>query len=168
MLFVLFVCTANQFRSPLAVACFMDLLNKMDALGEWRVESAGTWTIPGLPASTAAIRVADYLGLPGLNAHRTRQVDQELLDQFDLILVMEVNHLETISNEFSSVYQRLNLLSEVADGFPYSILDPGDQNSDPSAVAIELQELIQRGQVRIMELAQSLHNSRREPGYDDS
>ncbi len=157
---VLFVCTANQFRSPLAAACFINCLDQENADDIWRVESAGTWTMPGLPAAPLALKVAERLGLPGLNAHRTRPVDQTLLDQFDLILVMESGHLEAITVEFPSVCGRLNLLSEVADGVPYSILDPADQSSDPQEVASELQLLIQRGANKISALAQSLHDAR--------
>ena len=157
---ILFVCTANQFRSPLAAACFINCLDQENAHDKWRVESAGTWTIPGLPAANLALKAAGRLGLPRLNAHRTRQVDQALLDQFDLILVMESGHLEAIASEFPSVCGRLKLLSEVADGLPYSILDPADVRDDPQGVASELQLLIKRGANKISTLAQSLHDAR--------
>ncbi len=160
---VLFVCTANQFRSPLAAACFNQILDQAGQLPSWCVESAGTWTIPDLPATSQAIRIADHLDLPGLAAHRTRQVDQELLDRFDLILVMEIGHLEALASEFPSACDRLNLLSEVADGSPYSILDPFDQNTDPEEVAAELVALIQNGSRHIIDLAERLHASNHPP-----
>ncbi len=157
---VLFVCTANQFRSPLAAACFLQALGRINVPGDWRVESAGTWTIPDLPAASSALKAADRLGLPGLASHRTRQVDQMLLDTFDLILVMEIGHLEALTSEFPSANDRLYLLSEVVDGTPYSLLDPSDRNGDPLEIAVELQTLIQNGSGRIMNLAQILHTSR--------
>ncbi len=160
---VLFVCTANQFRSPLAAACFSQVLDRAGLLPEWRVESAGTWTIPDLPASSQAIHLADRFELPGLAAHRTRQIDQKLLDCFDLILVMEIGHLEALVSEFPSASPRLNLLSEVTEGAPYSLLDPFDQSTDPYEVASELIALIQNGSRRIIELAESLHASRHPP-----
>jgi protein-tyrosine phosphatase len=158
---VLFVCTANQFRSPLAAACFLDCLDQDPAPGTWRVESAGTWTISDLPAAPPAVKAAERLGLSGLDAHRTRLVDQALLEQFDLILVMEIGHLEAITIEFPSVCGRLNLLSQVVDGLTYSILDPADYRKGPQELASELQALIERGMNKILDLARSLHDARR-------
>ena len=165
---VLFVCTANQFRSPLAAACFINSLNQANAIEGWKVESAGTWTITGLPASSLAIQIANRLGLPGLNAHKTRPVDQKLLDQFDLILVMELGHLEAVASEFPSVRGRLNLLSNVVNGIPYSIPDPAGQDGNPEEVASELQMMIQSGSRQIMELAQSLHKTRQSSNQGNS
>jgi protein-tyrosine phosphatase len=157
---ILFVCTANQFRSPLAAAFFVNCLDQDNTLETWRVESAGTWAIPNLPAASLALKAADRLGLIGLKAHRTRLVDKALLDQFDLILVMEIGHVEAIRIEFPSVRERLSLLSEVVDGVPYSILDPADYGRDPQEVVSELHSLIQRGAKKISILAQSLHDAR--------
>src|SRR5271157_1892556 len=104
---VLFVCTANQFRSPIAAACLINFIRQEDTPKKWRVESAGTWTKPGLPVSPLALQIAQQLGLRGLESHITHQVSQELLDEFDLILVMESGHLEAIASEFHNVFGRL-------------------------------------------------------------
>ena len=48
---VLFVCTANRFRSPLAAAIFKRFLLESQETGRWRVSSAGTWTRSGLPVN---------------------------------------------------------------------------------------------------------------------
>ncbi|MCJ7585645.1 MAG: hypothetical protein MUO30_12870 [Anaerolineales bacterium] len=157
---ILFVCTANQFRSPIAAACLIDFIHPENPLEKWRVESAGTWTKPGLPTSPLALKIAHRLGLRGLEGHITRQVTQELLDQFDLILVMETGHLEAIASEFPNVVGRMMLLSEIVDGAPYSILDPADQGSDPDDVASELQMLIQKGGSKILDLAKTFHRAR--------
>jgi protein-tyrosine phosphatase len=156
---ILFVCSANQFRSPLAAAFLRKLLETDKSTKEWRVESAGTWTKPGLPASTAAIRIVDHLGLPGLNTHRTRQVSSELLDKYDLILVMEQGQREAIASEFPSAIDRTRLLTEVVDGLPYDIPDPVGLKNDLRDVASELQELIEKGGDYILKLAESLHRN---------
>ena len=160
MPFVLFVCTANQFRSPIAAACLIDFIRQENSPGKWRVESAGTWTKPGLPAASLALQIAQRFGLRGLESHVTQEVSQELLDQFDLILVMEINHLEAIASEFHNVFGRLMLLSEIVDGIPYNILDPSAPGNDPNEAASELQILIQRGGNKILDFAQSLHLAR--------
>lgn len=157
---VLFVCTANQFRSPLAVAGLRDLVEKENLPEEWRVDSAGTWTKPGLPASTLAVQIARRLGLRGLEDHVTRQVDRELLENSDLILVMERGHLEAINSEFPFDSGRLRLLSQIVDGKQYDIPDPAYQADDPDEVASQLITIVQRGGSRILQLARSLHGDR--------
>jgi protein-tyrosine phosphatase len=160
MPFILFVCTANQFRSPIAAACLINFIRRENSPEKWKVESAGTWTKPGLPAAPLALQIAQRLGLHGLESHITRQVSQELLDQVDLILVMETGHLEAIASEFPNVYGRLMLLSEIVDGIPYDILDPADRGNDPNEVVSELQMLIQRGGNKILDWAHSFHRAR--------
>ena len=157
---ILFVCTANQFRSPIAAASLINFIRRENLPGNWIVESAGTWTKPGLPVSPLALRIAQGLGLCGLECHVTQVVSQELLDQFDLILVMDSGHLEAIDNEFPNICGRLILLSEFVDGISYDIVDPADPNNGPDEVACELQMLIQRGANKILDFAQSLHRAR--------
>ena len=157
---VLFVCTANQFRSPLAAAGLRDFVDKENPPEEWMVHSAGTWTKPGLPASTIAVQIARRLGLRGLEDHVTRQVDRELLEQSDLILVMERSHLEAIKSEFRSDAGRLKLLSQIVDGNQYDVPDPNQQTGDPDEVASQLVTMVQRGGSRILQLARDLHGDR--------
>ena len=70
---ILFVCTANRFRSPIAAACTEQKLQKADLANKWTVISAGTWTTEGIPAHPRAVMAAAALGLD-LTAHRTREV----------------------------------------------------------------------------------------------
>ena len=165
---ILFVCTANQFRSPLAAAFLVKFLESENRIDGWTVGSAGTWTEPGRPATALAVRLADRSGLPGLRQHLTREVSQELLDQFDLILIMEMGQLEAIASEFHTVFGRSMLLSEIVDGVPYDIPDPVDPFNDPQDVATELQMLIEKGGDKILKMAESLHRARQIFGESDS
>src|SRR6266511_4333719 len=97
---ILFVCSANQFRSPIAAACLIKNIKQVNRERKWIVESAGTWTSTGLLMPDFALQVGNQLGLDGLSNHQTRQVDQKLLNEFDLIIVMEIGHKEAISHEF--------------------------------------------------------------------
>jgi protein-tyrosine phosphatase len=161
---ILFVCTANQFRSPIAAACLLDLIQKGNLAGEWKVESAGTWTSAGLPAAATALQAAERLGFRGLQGHLSRQVSQKLLDEFDLILVMEGGHLEGISSEFPSVMGRITLLSQVADGVAFNVPDPFGPGGNAELVVSQLQALIQKGFQRILELAQAQHDRKHPMG----
>jgi len=157
---ILFVCTANQFRSPIAVASMLKSLAQAGAAGEWTVESAGTWTKPGMRAAALAIRASGQLGLYGLASHRTRQIDRDLLDPFDLILVMENGQKEGIASEFPEAGRRCFLLSEVTDGIAYDIPDPADHGVDAYQVASEIDMLIAKGRERLLQLAETLHRDR--------
>jgi protein-tyrosine phosphatase len=153
---ILFVCTANQFRSPIAAACLLKNIEHENTGRKWIVESAGTWARAGLPAPAIALQAANQLGLDGLDRHLTRQIDQELLTKFDLIIVMEIGHKEAMRSEFPSVVGRVYLLPEIVDGISYDIPDPSDPNIDPEEVGRELSMLIARGKEKILQLAEPL------------
>ena len=150
---VLFVCTANQFRSPIAALCFTRVVQKEDEAETWDIGSAGTWTKTGLHAPPVAIKVAALLGLQGLESHISRQIDQDLVSQYDLIVVMENNHKEAILSEFPNVAGRLFLLSELATGISYDIPDPAYPGINPEDIGRELKNLIIRAKEKILELS---------------
>ncbi len=86
---ILFVCTGNTCRSPMA-AVLMDKLARERKL-DIRIESAGLAAPEGAPASeNAAEAMRDY-GVD-LTRHRAKNVTAELLDQCDLILTMGAAH----------------------------------------------------------------------------
>lgn len=91
---VLFVCTGNTCRSPLAEA----IARKVSAergLSDIDASSAGTSAWEGASASDGALLVGLERGLD-LNAHRSRQLDRELVADADLILAMGPHHLERV------------------------------------------------------------------------
>ena len=110
---ILFVCTANQFRSPIAAAYFTRKQTSTGTAGTWIVGSAGTWTPAGLPAHPQAVVSAAKLELD-LSAHCTREVDAGMLAAADLIVVMEHGHKEAIEAEFPAVRGRVVLLGGLA------------------------------------------------------
>jgi len=153
---ILFICTANQFRSPLAAACLLNIIDLEKPAGEWVVESAGTWTSEGQPVPALTIQVARKLGLRGLEKQRTRQVSRELLSRFDLSIVMEAGHKEALQMEFPEARSRIFMLSEVVEGIAYDIPDPAQPDVEAYPVSRELKMLIDRHADRIFKLAQSL------------
>ena len=58
---VLFVCTGNLHRSPLAAAFLRRLLQESKLAG-WQVESAGTWTVSEKRLPAEAISFGEFLG----------------------------------------------------------------------------------------------------------
>jgi protein-tyrosine-phosphatase len=91
---LLFVCTGNTCRSPIAEALARRLGGERN-LSEITVGSAGTAAWDGAPASDGALLVAMERGMD-LSTHRARLLTRELVSGSDLILAMGPHHLERI------------------------------------------------------------------------
>ena len=92
---IVFVCTGNTCRSPMAQGLFLKLLRER-GVTDVEVVSAGTSAADGLPASEHAIAAATELGAD-ISGHRSRQVSHELLDRADAIFCMTDGHAEIVS-----------------------------------------------------------------------
>ena len=148
---VLLVCTANQCRSPMAEAMLKSYLIKMDPGCDWIIESAGTWTESGHPATPYGVTVMAKMGLD-TSRHRSQPISKELLDRFELILTMEAGHKEAIQIEFPQLANRVYLLSEMA-GEQVPVLDPiGEPIEAYQQTANEIKNWIQKGIPKILEL----------------
>ncbi len=149
---ILFVCTANQFRSPLAEVYFQYLIDQDPNIQHVCVESAGTWAWDGSPATSDAQNIAEKIGLT-LSEHRSREVSESILVDADLVLVMELGHKEAILQEFPLVGDRVYLLSEVIKGMAFNIPDPYVTGESPYQIGNELIDLIKEGYANILQFA---------------
>jgi protein-tyrosine-phosphatase len=91
---LLFVCTGNTCRSPLAEGLARRLASER-GLADLIVSSAGTSAWDGASASDGSLLVAMEHGID-LSAHRTRQLSRELVAEADVILTMGPHHLERV------------------------------------------------------------------------
>ena len=149
---ILFVCTANRLRSPMAMALFKARLAQMNDASDWRVESAGTWTEQGLPALLEAQQVMRELGLD-LADHRAREVNAELLAQFDLVLTMQQSHKDALRAEFPKLAGQVWQLSEMS-GNNWDVTDPLPLRVDEvRRLAQTIDQALAQGMPRIMTLA---------------
>jgi len=149
---ILFVCTANICRSPVAEALFADWVRRQGLPGEWRVRSAGTWAEAGAPASSYSREVLAEQGLD-LAAHRAQRVEGPLLAEADLVLCMTRSHAEALRAEFPQYAERIRLLSHMV-GFSYDVADPyGGPRRGYEEMVTELRDLVERGGPQMVALA---------------
>jgi len=154
MLSILFVCSANQCRSPMAQVLFEAFLAEKGVREEWRVESAGVWAYDGSPATANAQKAMAERDLD-LSRHLSQPTSSTLLKQFDLTLVMEQEHKKVLQDQNPQLADRIYLMREIA-GQEGDFADPvGGSLERYRAAADELGMLMRDGMDRINELVKA-------------
>jgi protein-tyrosine-phosphatase len=116
---VLFVCSGNICRSPMAEGLLRQAAEVRD-LG-FEVASAGTLQIEGRAAEKNAIWAMTQVGA-NLSAHRSQGVTPELVAWADDILGMEVAHLTWIHEHIGGAESKTRLFGPF--GGTFEIADP--------------------------------------------
>lgn len=107
---LLFVCTGNTCRSPLAYVLARAALAEAGVAG-WSVDSAGISAAPGWPASAEAVDVARTAGLD-LSSHRSKALTPDLLKRADLVLVMTEHHKRTLTAAVPDAADKIHTIRE--------------------------------------------------------
>jgi protein-tyrosine phosphatase len=103
---LLFVCTANQCRSPMAVAI---LRAKLAAAGIEGVEAASAGLLPGGAPATAEAAAT----VPGLDDHVSRRLTPEMVAAADIVVGMTRAHVREVAVCDRDAFARAFTLKEL-------------------------------------------------------
>ncbi|MFP5298650.1 MAG: low molecular weight protein arginine phosphatase [Actinomycetota bacterium] len=132
---ILFVCTGNICRSPMAEALLRHALTEVGIEGI-EVASAGTWGNDGWTASDPAVHVLAQRGVD-LSGHVARSLRAEDIEEADLILVMTAHHARDVVRLHPGAEAKTRYLKELSELTPAD-LDPASTPDRRLAALLEV------------------------------
>src|SRR3954452_9567197 len=118
---ILFVCSGNTCRSPMAEAITRRVLSERLHVPEPELErkgisviSAGSYAMPGAPAAAPAVEAVKGLGAD-LSHHRSRPLTVELIHQADMIFTMGRSHAAAVQALVPSATDKVDTLDPAGD-----------------------------------------------------
>ena len=147
---ILFVCSANRFRSVIAAGYFKSLIQSLKLPGDWEIGSAGIWASDRAQPLREAVDFARSRGF-NITSETSREINENLVNTADLIIVMTSGQKEAIENEFNQTVGKITLLSDICVGQVFDIPDPvSSPEEDANIIASEICDLLRAGLPRIL------------------
>lgn len=138
---ILFVCTGNTCRSPMAAAIFNKLNNKSD----WHAVSGGISAFDGDKPSEFAVKALKTDFDLDISGHRSRSITREYLQKSELILTMTQTQKSFLCQQWPDLADRVLTVGEMADEPSVQVPDPFGQGLVIyRAAAEELARLIEK------------------------
>ena len=111
---ILYVCTGNTCRSPMAAGIFNKLAREygLDVVAE----SAGLATKDGLPPSENAVKACAEIGID-ISNHKSREFSKLNLDEYARFLTMSFDHANLLL-EMGVPHNKIEVLSGTDHGVP--------------------------------------------------
>src|ERR1043165_8894027 len=120
---ILFVCTGNVCRSPMAEGLFRHAVR---GRGDYRVLSAGVGAVDGQPPSAHAVTALRELNID-ISRQRSRMLTSELINQADYIFGMTHGHVDAVMLLYPQAAEKtfpLREFDETLDIYEKDISDP--------------------------------------------
>ncbi len=138
---ILFVCTGNVCRSPMAEGI---LRYAAQNCGDYRVMSAGLGASEGQPPSPNAVQAVRELGID-ISNQRSRPLTADLVHQADYIFGMTHSHIDTVSLLFPQAAEKTFLLREFDETLDYFEKDISDPIGGSYDVYVNCRDQIEQG-----------------------
>ncbi|GAB4242836.1 MAG: hypothetical protein OHK005_06820 [Candidatus Methylacidiphilales bacterium] len=139
---ILFVCTGNICRSPMAEGLLRQMAKEQNLAIE--TFSAGIGAVGGQPPSAHAVAAMRELGID-ISSLRSKFLTQDLVDQADRILVMTYGHLDSVLMLYPSAAEKTFLLREFEPGLQTYEREVDDPIGQGPEVYRECRDQIRRG-----------------------
>jgi len=110
---ILFVCTGNTCRSPMAEALFRSILEAEGYDNEYECSSAGVYAFEGDSSTVEAIEAMKKYGLD-ISKHYARILDYEMIQNAYIILTMTKDHKRMILDVYPEAADKVFTLKEFA------------------------------------------------------
>lgn len=123
---VLFICTANICRTPIAYGILQSLITAEGLGDRIQVDSAGTMAISGLPPTSTSTEICLHNGI-SVDHLRSKPISLNLLKESDLVLCMSTKHQDDLVAIFPHLTGKIFTLKgyqQTEDLEIYSIHDP--------------------------------------------
>lgn len=123
---ILFVCSANICRSPMAQEIFNALISDTDMPSE--AQSAGVTALVGEPMAPNGVAALEEVGVYA-GEHRARQVNEAMLEESELVLAMTPKHVAALRRFSAGSPEKVHTLLEYIHDAPdlEGISDPYGQ-----------------------------------------
>lgn len=118
---ILFICTGNTCRSPMAEGILRDMLEEAGL--DMEVASAGIYALDGDRAAANALGVLEEKSID-ISKHRAETIHGDLIDGADLILTMGGSHKNLLLGNFNIPHKKIYTLKEFAYGRQEDVADP--------------------------------------------
>jgi RpiB/LacA/LacB family sugar-phosphate isomerase len=138
---ILFICTGNVCRSPMAEALFR---RAATGRGEFRALSAGLGALDGQPPTAHSVEAMRKLGVD-ISEQRSRMLTADLVRQADYIFGMTHSHVDTVALLYPAAAEKTFLLREFDDTLESFEKDIGDPIGSPYEVYEECRDQIEQG-----------------------
>lgn len=121
---ILFVCTANTCRSPIAHGIFEKMLSKKNL--PYKTSSAGIFTHPNQEITKQAQKQLEKRGID-FNSRKSVQITKDLIQKYDLIFSMTNNQRRILVQNFPEAADKIHLLGDYTNRGD-DVIDPYGQS----------------------------------------
>jgi RpiB/LacA/LacB family sugar-phosphate isomerase len=150
---ILFICTGNVCRSPMAEALFR---RAVKGRGEFRAISAGIGAMDGQPPTPHSVRAMRELGVD-ISAQRSRMLTADLVRQADIILGMTHSHVDTVALLYPPAAEKTFLLREFDETLEPYEKDISDPIGSPYEIYVACRDQIEQGIAALLKFMEQ-HN----------
>jgi RpiB/LacA/LacB family sugar-phosphate isomerase len=150
---ILFLCTGNVCRSPMAEGLFRHAVR---GRGDFRVLSAGLGAVDGQPPTPHSVQAMREIGID-ISQQRSRALTAEMVSAADYIFGMTHGHVDTVALLYPQLAEKTFLLREFDDSLEPYEKDISDPIGSPYEIYVECRNQIELGIATLLKFMEQQH-----------